>query len=63
MLTQTGQALLMEKAMIDTHAKEGYALPDAPEGALVGRLGNRTFFIGNRGRIPNTNTSEELLLS
>src|SRR5262249_54087048 len=42
--------------------KPGYALPGVPEGALVGRLGNQVFYVGNRGRIPNTPQSEELFL-
>lgn len=33
--------------------KPGYALPGAPEGALVGKIKNRVFLIGTTGLIPN----------
>ena len=34
------------------NAKPGYALPGAPEGALVGKIGNQAFLIGNTGVVP-----------
>lgn len=44
-------------------AKPGYALPGAPDGALVGRIGDSApFYIGNRGRVP-TQTRGELFLT
>lgn len=37
-------------------AKTGYALPGAPEGALVGKVGNQAFLIGNTGVVPQNLT-------
>lgn len=35
-------------------AKRGYALPGAPEGALVARVGSHVQYIGTRGRVALT---------
>jgi hypothetical protein len=43
-------------------APTGYALPGAPEGALVGRVGSQAFLIGNRGVVPQ-NLSGTLYLA
>jgi hypothetical protein len=43
-------------------AKTGYALPGAPEGALVGKVGNQAFLIGNTAIVPQ-HLSGTLLLA
>jgi len=33
-------------------AKTGYAMPGKPEGSLIGRIGDKTFYLGNKGETP-----------
>ncbi len=48
----------------DLPAKEGYALPDAPEGALIGRLGDFVFDIPEAVGVLNVGESElELVIN
>lgn len=40
------------------NAKSGYALPGAKEGALIGKIGNSAFLLGNSGQVPQNLTGE-----
>lgn len=42
-------------------AKPGYALPGAREAALIGKIGNNVFLIGNNGSVPTGITGKLLL--
>ncbi len=33
-------------------AKAGYTMPGEPQGCLIGRIGNQTFYLGNNGKTP-----------
>ncbi len=44
-------------------AKPGYAVPDAPEGSLVGRVEDTAFHLGGRGRVPEDVGTGELYLT
>ena len=61
-LVQTGRAWPADPDGDGVAAGPGAPLPGAPSGALVGRVGTRTFFLGSEGLVP-PGLSGPLLLS
>jgi len=39
-------------------AKQGYTMPGKPEGSLIGRIGGKTFYLGNNGETPAGSSGE-----